>query len=391
MPTRRRFLRHTAAASTGALLLPQLLACGTTADSDASGASAKTQDAGATPSGEGRKLGIAILGLGGYAEGQIAPALQLTEHCRLAGLITGSPEKLPEWQSKYGIADEHCYTYDTMDRVVDDSAIDVVYVITPTATHKDFSVRAARAGKHVWCEKPMAMDVAECQAIIDACDAADVRLSIGYRMQHEPNTQQFIQVAKAREFGAPQSARSLAGYAGNVPPADYWRGQRDMGGGALYDMGVYCVNGLRYGLQMRPEAVVRATQDRIQRPNGTDTTSTFTLRFPGDVLAEAKTSVVEKYNLLRIEAERGWYEMDPMQPYQGVRGSASDGRVFGPPVANQQSIQMDNDALAIMNGTEMIAPGVEGQVDVAIIRAIVESAAAGRGVAIAYPEGVAGR
>ena len=386
MPTRRRFLRHTAAAGTGALLVPQLLACG----GDAGRASAKTQDAtAAATDGTPRKLGVALLGLGGYAKGQIAPALQLTEHCRLTGLITGSPDKLPEWQRKYGIAEEHCYTYDTMDEIGGDDAIDVVYVITPTATHEDFSIRAARAGKHVWCEKPMAMDVDECQAIIDACAAADVRLSIGYRMQHEPNTRQFIQVAKARAFGVPQSARSLAGYAGNVPPADYWRGQRDMGGGALYDMGVYCINGLRYGLQARPESVVRATQDRIRRPNGTDTTSTFTLRFPGDavggdIIAEAKTSVVEKYNLLRVEAERGWYEMQPMQPYQGVEGSASDGRVFGPPVANQQSIQMDNDALAIMNGTELIAPGVEGQVDVAIIRAIIESAETGREVGIVY-------
>ena len=384
MPTRRRFLRHTAAAGTGTLLLPQLLACGST-DTRASAASAKTQDA---PPPE-RPLGIALLGLGGYAKGQIAPALQLTQHCRLAGLITGSPDKLPEWQSKYGVADEHCYTYDTMDEIADDPAIDVVYVITPTATHKDFAVRAARAGKHVWCEKPMAMDVAECQAIIDACEAAGVRLSIGYRMLHEPNTRQFIRVASGREFGPVRAARSHAGYAGNVPPADYWRGQRDMGGGALYDMGVYTVNGLRYGTQALPEAVVRASQDRIDRPNGTDTTSTYTLRFPdeglGPVLAEAKTSVVEKYNLLRIEAERGWYEMQPMQPYQGVEGSASDGRVFGPPVPNQQSLQMDNDAIAIAGDAELVAPGLEGLIDVAIIRAIIESAEAGREVAVDYP------
>ena len=392
MPTRRRFLRHTAAAGTGTLLLPQLLACGS-ADSratDAGAAVAKTRDANTGLDGD-RRLGVALLGLGGYAKGQIAPALQLTEHCRLAGLITGSPEKLPEWQSRYGIAGEHCYTYDTMDAIAEDDAIDVVYVITPTATHRDFSVRAARAGKHVWCEKPMAMDTRECQDIIDACAAAEVRLSIGYRMQHEPNTQAFIEVAQSRAFGAPQSARSLAGYPGNVPPADYWRGQRDMGGGALYDMGVYCINGLRYGLQMRPEAVVRATQNRIDRPNGTDLTTEFTLRFPGGaggggVLAEAETSVVEDYNLLRVEAERGWYEMQPMQPYQGVEGSASDGRVFGPPVPNQQSLQMDNDALAIINDTDLIAPGVEGQIDVAIIRAIIESAERGREVAIAYAD-----
>ena len=391
--SRRRFLRHTAAAASGTLLLPQLLACASSSGSDAGAASAKTGNDAASlhATGQDRKLGVALLGLGSYARGQIAPALQLTEYCHIAGLITGSPDKLPEWQEKYGVADEHCYTYDTMDEIADDPAIDVVYVITPTATHKDFSIRAAKAGKHVWCEKPMAMDVAECQAIIAACEAADVRLSIGYRMVHEPRTRAFIDYTAGRPLGALTSASAYAGYGGSEPPADYWRGQRDMGGGALYDMGVYSINGLRYATQLLPEAVLSARQDRIDRPNGTDTTTAFRLRLPGGVEAEGWTSVVEKRNRLRPEFERGWAEMQPMQPYQGVRGEASDGTEFGPPVPNQQSIQMDNDSLAILNDGDMIAPGIEGLVDVAIVRAIIESAETGREVAIGYPAGLAGR
>ncbi len=385
--SRRRFLRQSSAAAAGTLLLPNLIACAssngqsetpTTAPSTAPvTAAAKTGD-------DTRKLGVALLGLGGYARGQIAPALELTEHCELRGLITGSPDKLPEWKSKYNIADEHCYTYDTMDQIAQDDAIDVVYVITPTATHRDFAIRAAKAGKHVWCEKPMAMTPAECRDIIDACDSAGVKLAIGYRMMHEPNTQQFIQVAKAKTYGAVESARADAGYGGNKEgaPADYWRGQRHMGGGALYDMGVYAINGLRYGTQMIPEAVVNATQKRQDRPDGTDLTTEFTLRFPGGVEARGRTSVVNEYNVLHVEAAGGWYEMEPMQPYQGVRGKTSDGKVFGPPVPNQQSIQMDDDALAIMNGTSLIAPGREGLIDVAIVRAIIESAESGREVPI---------
>ena len=379
-PTRRRFLRQATAAAAGTLFVPTLIGCGSSQKGTTEEASAKTAPTGAA----GRKLGVAILGLGGYADGQIAPALRLTQHCELRGLITGSPEKLPEWRRKYGVAEEHCYTYDTMAEIANDDAIDVVYVITPTSTHKDFSVRAARAGKHVWCEKPMAMTTQECQDIIDACDAAGVQLTIGYRMLHEPNTQQFIQVAKAKTYGAIRSARSDAGYAGNPagPPADYWRGQRSMGGGALYDMGVYTVNGLRYGTQLIPEAVIAATQRRQDRPDGADLTTEYTLRFPGGFEARGRTSVVEKYNVLHVEAERGWYEMEPMQPYQGVEGKTSDGKVFGPPVPNQQSIQMDNDALAIINGTAPLAPGREGLIDVAIIRAIIESAEGGREVKV---------
>jgi glucose-fructose oxidoreductase len=373
--TRRRFLRQSAAGAS-LLLAPGLIACGrgnSPGTSPSAPASAPTDD---------RKIGVAILGLGGYAKGQIAPALQLTEHCELRGLITGSPEKLPDWQEKYGVADANCYTYDTMDEIADNADIDVVYVITPTATHRDFSVRAANAGKHVWCEKPMAMTPTECQDIIDACNENGVKLTIGYRMLHEPNTRDLIQLTKEKAYGELTGAHSYAGYGGNPPPADYWRGQRDMGGGALYDMGVYTVNGLRYGTQMAPATVVRAEQRRQDRPNGVDLTTTYTLRYPDGMLADGKTSVVEKFNELYIEAEDGWYKMDPMQPYQGVKGVTSDGTVLGPPVPNQQSIQMDNDALAILDDTEVIAPGEMGKQDVAVIRAIIESAKTGREVDI---------
>ena len=116
-----------------------------------------------------KKIGVALLGLGGYSRDLLAPGLQLTEYCELRGIVTGSPEKIPEWQKKYGIADKNVYSYETLPEIADNPDIDVVYVVTPTFLHKKFSVMAAEAGKHVWCEKPMAMTVDECQAIIDAC------------------------------------------------------------------------------------------------------------------------------------------------------------------------------------------------------------------------------
>ncbi|PPK88864.1 glucose-fructose oxidoreductase [Neolewinella xylanilytica] len=377
--TRRRFLRQSAAA-TGFLFAPGLIGC-TSGNNNTS-----AEDAAPAPRrpNQDRKLGVAILGLGGYASGQIAPALQLTEHCELRGLITGSPEKLPEWQEKYNVKEANSYTYDTMDEIADNDEIDVIYVITPTATHRDFAVRAANTGKHVWCEKPMAMTAEECQDMIDACNENGVRLAIGYRMMHEPNTRKLIELTEERAYGALTGAHAYAGYGGSPPSTDNWRGQRDMGGGALYDMGVYSVNGLRYGTQMAPEAVVKATQTRQDHANAVDLTTEYTLRYPGGMLAEGKTSVVTNYNELHIEAEEGWYEMDPMQPYTGVTGETSDGKLLGPAVENQQSIQMDDDALAIMNDTEFIAPGTLGLKDVAVIQAIIESAASGQEVAIEH-------
>ena len=373
---RRRFLRQSVTAATGLLLAPGLVACGST------NSAAETDPAPAPTPGKakGKKLGIALLGLGSYSKGQIAPSLQFTKHCELRGIITGSPEKIPEWQQQYGIKDENVYTYDTMDELADNDDIDVVYVITPTATHRDFSVRAAKAGKHVWCEKPMAMNPRECQDIIDACRENNVRLAIGYRMLHEPNTQDFIALSKRKAYGEFTSALAQAGYPGSDPPTDYWRGQSHMGGGALYDMGVYTVNGLRYGLQMAPLAVLSARQDR---PTDVDVTTVYELEYPGGLRAKGETSVVTDYNKLRINAENGWHELEPLQPYSGVKGITSDGTVLGPPIeGKQQTLQMDDDALAILNNKPFLGPGEMGKADIEVIMAIMESAETGKRVVI---------
>lgn len=367
--TRRKFLRQSAVAATGLIGLPTLVGCGgrsTAAQPSPAPAAAPTPT---------RKLGIAILGLGGYANGQIAPALQLTQHCELRGLITGSPEKLPGWQKKYGITDEHVYTYDQIADLANDDAIDVVYVITPTATHKDFTIQAANTGKHVWCEKPMAMHPEDCRAMIEACEKNKVRLNIGYRMLHEPNTQRMIELSKTKAYGELKNATGRAGYPGGLPALDYWRGQRAMGGGALYDMGVYTINGLCEATQLDPIAVRSAKQDR---PQEVDVTTSYELEFAGGLVAQGKTSVVEDMNLLRVEAEKGWYELSPMQTYNGVQGQTSDGTMLGPPVPNQQSLQMDNDALSILQDSPARAPGEMGLRDIRIIRAIIESAESGK-------------
>ena len=94
------------------------------------------------------KIGVALLGLGYYSRDLLAPALQLTDHCELRGIITGSQEKIPDWQRRYGIKDQNIYTYDNMHRIADNPEIDVVYIVTPTATHKDFAISVANAKSH---------------------------------------------------------------------------------------------------------------------------------------------------------------------------------------------------------------------------------------------------
>lgn len=326
-----------------------------------------------------KPLGVALLGLGYYSRDLLAPALQLTEHCQLRGIVTGSPEKIPVWQEKYNIPDANVYNYDNLPTIADNDDIDVVYVVTPTGTHMRFSVAAAEAGKHVWCEKPMAMDVDECQRIIDTCDKNKVKLSIGYRMQHEPNTQTVMEYAQTKPYGAIRNVIAEAGFAGSGPTG--WRADPELGGGALYDMGVYTINGLCYATHLEPTEV-RSAQRIIPDNLEVDVTTTYQLAFPNDILGDAKTSNVEAFNLLRVNAADGWYQLSPMQSYSGVEGVTSDGQPLDKPINNQQARQMDNDALAIINDSPVLVPGIEGLKDIRIVNAIIEADRTGKAVEI---------
>ncbi len=103
-----------------------------------------------------KKLGVALVGLGNYATHELAPALQETSLCYLSGVVTGTPAKAERWKSQYDIPGRNIYNYENFDKIIDNESIDVVYVVLPNSMHRDFVIRAAKAGKHVFCEKPMA-------------------------------------------------------------------------------------------------------------------------------------------------------------------------------------------------------------------------------------------
>lgn len=146
----------------------------------------------------------------------------------------------------------------------------------------------------------------------------------------------------------------------------------------MYDMGVYPLNAARYTVGAEPLAVTaKRWTDRPDLFDEVDEHMDFTLEFPNAVRAECKTSFGKNMNVLRAECERGWYALSPFQSYQGVSGRASDGRVFDAKVQHQQALQMDEDALAIMNGTPLRAPGEEGLRDIRIVDAIYRSAREG--------------
>ncbi len=324
------------------------------------------------------KLGVALVGLGSYSSGRLAPGLQRTEHCELRGIVTGTPSKIPKWQERYGIPDNNVYNYQTMPEIADNDDIDIVYIVVPTGLHAIYAILAANAGKHVFCEKPMAMNVQECQAIISAAERNNVQLAIGYRMQHEPNTQQIIEYTRNETYGEVNGVQTGAGYSGSHPDGN-WRRDAQLGGGALYDMGVYPINGARYATQMEPIAVRgRQWSERDEMYDEVDEFTEFELEFPGGVVASGETSFGKSTNYLDVECTDGWYNLRPFQSYSGVQGETSDGKNLPPDPDHQQARQMDNEALAIKEGRDPIVPAEEGLRDIRIVNAIMKSSENGQ-------------
>ena len=324
------------------------------------------------------KLGVALVGLGQYASGQLAPALQLTEHCELRGIVTGSPEKVPVWQKKYGIPDKNVYNYMNMNNIANNPDIDVIYIVLPTGLHARYAIKAANTGKHVWCEKPMAKTAAECQSIINACEKNRVELSIGYRMQHEPNTQTLITWAHTKPYGEISQVQANIGF--NIPnPKNTWRMSAELGGGLIYDVGVYAINGMRYVTGKEPLSVTARNENtRPEIYKEVSETVKFELKFPDNITASGMTTATKNMNILRAECANGWYQLSPFQAYNGVQGKASDGTLLNIYIKNQQARQMDNDALAIINNQPLRVPGVEGMKDVVIVEAINKAAKSGK-------------
>ena len=330
------------------------------------------------------RLGVALVGLGYYSTDLLAPALQQTKNCYLAGIVTGTPSKAEAWKKQYNIPEKNIYNYSNFDSIATNQDIDVVYVVLPPSLHREYVIRAANAGKHVWCEKPMALTAQECQEMIDACKKNNRALAIGYRLQHEPNTQQWRKIVHEKLLGSVQRVRCGAGYTENR--TDHWKQKKEMGGGALYDMGVYSIQGARLGTGLEPVAVVSAkvstTRPDIYK-NGLDETTEATLEFPGGILADIKTSFGENINYLDISCPRGEINMSPYQSYAGISGRSPLGDIHHSyAVPWQQAKQMDDDASSILQNKAMQVPGEEGQRDIRIVEAIYKSAATGQRVVI---------
>ena len=331
---------------------------------------------------QGPVLRVAIMGLGSYGT-RVADAMQGCTKAKLVGVISGTPSKVKDWQTKYGIPEKNCYNYENFDTIKNNPDIDAVYVITPNGLHKSQVIRVAQAGKHVICEKPMAVNASEGKEMVDACKKANVKLLVGYRMHFEAKTLEIIRMRKENELGKALFFQGLCGF--RIGDPNQWRlNYKLSGGGAMMDIGIYAINGSRYMIGEEPVWVT--AQETKTNPEkfkeGIDETIQFQFGFPSGAVASC-LSTYSMNNLDRffLNCEKGYAEMWPSTGYGPIKARTNLGELTHPHITHQ-TVQMDEMAGIILNGKQPVVPvdGEEGLKDLKIIDAIYLAAKTGKKV-----------
>ncbi len=364
LQTRRRFIGNLSRAAAVALAARRMVAADTPAPS--------------------RKLGIALVGLGNYAEFHLLPAIRDSAYWRLAGVVTGSRDKGLSWARRYDFPEKNVFGYDTMGQLAQARDIDVVYVVTPNGVHAENTIAAAQAGKHVICEKPMAVSVAECDAMIAACKRADVRLMIGYRLHYEPHTQELIRIARENVFGPFMKMTGENGFemGGTSEDKGNWRVNKKLaGGGPLMDMGVYVIQAVCMAKVEAAPVAVTAKFGKVTHPelfSGVEQSIEWTMDYADGAQAKCVATYADTLSHFRAEAAKGWAEIKyPAFFYDPPRVVTSEGRVKRPDV-NHQAAQLDAMAQEILEKRPSLAPAEMGRRDLTIVEAIYAAAVSGQ-------------
>ena len=335
-----------------------------------------------------RKLGYAIVGLGQYGLRTILPQFANCTHSRVTALVSGDRDKALATAKQYGVPESSVYSYTDFDRIRDNPDVDIVYVVLPNSMHAEYTIRAARAGKHVMCEKPMAVSVAECEAMIAACKTAGRKLMIGYRIHFEPFNLEAMRLARTGAAGKIRYVRSEHGFVQRDPSK--WRLKRALaGGGSLMDMGVYSLQAARYMTGEEPVAVTarESTDRRDPRFHEVEDIIDWTLEFPSGAIAGCQSMYSANQNHILLMGDAGRIELEPATRYDGNHmWTGKDGRereITNPPPGpgkTQFAGQLDHLSQCILDNREPIVSGAEGLRDMRIVEAIYRSAREGRTV-----------
>jgi predicted dehydrogenase len=333
--------------------------------------------------GAERTVGYAVMGLGHIAQVAVLPAFEhARERTRLAALVSGDPRKRKELSARHGVP---AYRPEDLEDCLAREDVDALYIATPNTEHVDPCVRAARAGVHVFVEKPMATSEDDCWKMIRACEDAGVKLMVAYRLHFEPANLEAVEAAASGRLGEPRYFTSTFTY--QVEPGNV-RTKAELGGGAIWDLGVYCINAARYLFRAEPTQVMAmAARPRDRRFKAVEAGWSALLRFPGDRLASFTcafdAAAAGSYRLLGSEGE---LRLDPAYEYVGdlertltVHEKPSRKRY---PQRDQFAAELDAFARCVLEDREPEPDGLEGLADVRTIEAILRSARDGRAVEI---------
>jgi predicted dehydrogenase len=326
-----------------------------------------------------RKTGYAIIGLGRIASHFIG-GIRATGNSSVAALVSGHPEKALRVAMENGVPQSSIYNYDNFDSIVSNKSVDAVYVALPNSMHAEYTIRAAKAGKHVLCEKPMATNVADCEAMIAACKSAGVKLMIAYRCHYEPTNLNAVSLIRSGVLGQVQAIESSFGFNENLGE---WRLDKKMaGGGPLMDVGIYSLNACRYLTGEEPEkfSAFSSVIDHDGRFTTVEENISWTMRFPSGIVASCNTTYGAPMDgFFKVHGSKGWMEANPAFNYDGLHLYAeySGTNLDEPNSASdpyQFQAQANHFSHCIQNGLEPKTPGEEGLRDMRYIAEIYRSA-----------------
>jgi predicted dehydrogenase len=328
-----------------------------------------------------KKIRYAVVGLGYIAQAAVLPAFRNARNSELTTIVSGDSEKLRMLSRKYRL--ERTFSYEEYDQAL--RSVDAVYIALPNHLHKEYTIRAADAGVHVLCEKPMAVTTGECEEMMAAAERNRVKLMIAYRLHFEASNLEAIRLATTGKLGtlrifASEFAQNVQ--EGNVRVAE----PAERGGGSLYDMGVYCINAARYLFRAEPLSVFAFSANiGEKRFDKVEEMLSVVMRFPEERLASFTCSFgahdISRYVLI---GNRGTLTADPAYDYsvalkhQLTLGGKTKTRVF--PKRDQFAAQLVYFSDCILQNRDPEPSGLEGLADVAIVQAIYESVRTGKPV-----------
>lgn len=362
-------------------------ACTAGANADIPGVSERLpHDEGKGPGGgHDATVRYAVVGLGHIAQVAILPAFDQATNSELVAVVSGDPEKRDQLRSRHHV--RLGTDYAEYDDLVASGDIDAVYLALPHHLHREYTVRAARAGVHVLCEKPMAVTETECEEMIRACADAGVRLMIGYRLHFEPANLEAIEVVNSGRLGEPRFFAST--FSQQVEPGNFRLKPISESGGSVYDMGVYCINAARYLFRAEPiEVTAISEHGRDARFQHSDEMTSAVLRFgEGRVAMFTSSFGATATSNYRVVGAEGELIMDPAYGYDVelsctviVGGRVQTQRTY--PRRDQFALQLQYFSDCVLRDVDPEPDGNEGWADVRIIRAIYESAERGTTVPV---------